>query len=67
MQSNESRLRSYLSYLNACSHDMKCPVTPVSSVQAEEAYKAGLEVEATHQGCSQGLADVKAGASKSHV
>ena len=33
MQSNESRLRSYLSYLNACSHDMKCPVTPVSSVQ----------------------------------
>lgn len=64
MQSNESRLRSYLSYLNACSHDMKCPV---SSVQAEEAYKAGLEVEATHQGCSQGLADVKAGASKSHV
>jgi len=28
--------------------------------EAEEAYKAGLEVEATHQGCSQGLADVKA-------
>jgi len=35
--------------------------------EAEEAYKAGLEVEATHQGCSQGLADVKAARARANA
>lgn len=33
--------------------------------EAEEAYKAGLEVDAENQGCTQGLADVKAARARS--
>lgn len=35
--------------------------------KAEDAYKAGLAVDSTNQGCTQGLENVKAGAAKRAV